>query len=164
MSTENTAVEAVEVELTPAEIAENFIKEHSFGDLVDEFVNHYNAIESLKRLVEHKDNSANAYRMELRKVTDTVEEFLKEHIKENDSASVEELKELAAELDIELTKTISVSFTVQVEAELTVPLDFDEEDINDGDFDISVDYCGRHDDVDCDDITSEVDDFSAEEN
>jgi len=163
MTTDITNTEIV-VEQTPAQIAEEFIKDHSFGDLVDEFVIHFNTIESLKKRLEYTEQASNTHRARLREVTNTVEEFLKEHIKENDSASVEELKELAAELDIELTKTISVSFTVNVEAELTVPLDFDEEKIDDGDFDISIDYCGRHNDVDCDDVSTEVDDFSAEEN
>jgi hypothetical protein len=162
MTTENTTTETVE--LTPAQIAENFIKDNSFGSLVDEFVNHYNAIESLKKRLEYSEQSANTYRANWRNVTNTVEEFLKEHIVENDSASVEELKELAAQLDIELTKTVTVTFTVQVEAELTVPLDFDADDINDGDFDIRIDWNGSYDEVECDDLSTEVDDFSSEEN
>jgi len=163
MTLENTTSETVEIELTPEQIAENFIKANSVASLIEEFVNHYNAIESLKKRLEYSKQSSNTDRAKVCEVTNTVEEFLKEHIKENDSASVEELKELAESLDIELTKTINVSFTVQVEAELTVPLDFDEEDINDGDFNISIDYCGSHNDVDCDDLSTEVDDFSAEE-
>ena len=159
MTTETTTVE---VELTPAQIAEAFIKEHSFGDLVDEFVAHHNAIESLKKRLEYSEQSSNTYRAKLRDVTNTAEEFLKEHIKDNDSASVEELKELAESLDIELTKTINVSFSIQVEATISVPLDFDEDEFNDGDFDIRVDYNGAYTDSECDDITWEVDDFSAE--
>lgn len=164
MTTENTTVETVEVELTPAQIAENFIKEHSFGDLVDEYVNHYNAIESLKKQLESSREYMYASQRELRKVVDTVEEFIKEHVKESDSASVEELTELAEELNIELTKTISVTFTVEVEAEITVPLDFDEDDITDGDFDINVDFNGNYTDVDCDDITWNVENVNVETN
>lgn len=164
MSKEVENTTAVEVELTPVQIAENFIKENTSAAIVDEFVAHYNAIESLKKQLERSNANADSYRTELRSVTDTVEEFLKEHIKENDSASVSELKELAEELNIELTKTISITFTVEVKAEITVPIDFDEENLTEGDFDTNVDYTGRHNDVELDDISYDIDDFNAEEN
>lgn len=163
MTTDITNTEIV-VEQTPAQIAEEFIKDHSFGDLVDEFVNHFNTIESLKKKLEYSGQIADRNRAELLSVRNTVEEFLKEHISENDSASVEELKELAEELDIELTKSVSVTFTVEVTAEITVPLDFDEEEINDGDFNIDIEYRGNQDDVECQGVDWDIDNFSVDEN
>lgn len=163
MTTDITNTEIV-VEQTPAQIAEEFIKDHSFGDLVDEFVNHFNTIESLKKRLEYSGQIADRNRAELLSVRNSVEEFLKEHISENDSASVAELKELAEELDIELTKSVSVTFTVEVTAEITVPLDFDEEEINDGDFNIDIEYRGNQDDVECQGVDWDINDFSVDEN
>jgi len=164
MTTQLTETTFVETTLTAVQIAEDFVKESTTSGIVDELVIMKATIEKLEKQIENKDMLASNYRTELRKVVDTVDDFIKEHVKENDSASVRELKELAAELDIELTKNITVTFTIEVEAELTVPLDFDEEDINDGDFKINIEYKGTHDDVECDDLSTEVDDFSAEEN
>lgn len=163
MTTDITNTEIV-VEQTPAQIAEEFIKDHSFGDLVDEFVNHFNTIESLKKRLEYSGQIADRNRAELLSVRNSVEEFLKEHISENDSASVAELKELAEELDIELTKSVCVTFTVEVTAEITVPLDFDEEEINDGDFNIDIEYRGNQDDVECQGVDWDINDFSVDEN
>ncbi len=164
MTTENTTVEAVEIELTPEQIAENFIKENTSSMIVEEFVNHYNTIESLKKEVDYKDHLANVYSTKLRAVVDTITDFIREHVSEEDSASVEELKELAQELDIELTKNVTVTFSIEVTAEFTVPLDFVADDINDGDFEIDIEYKGDHDEVECDEVSSDIDDFVAEEN
>jgi hypothetical protein len=96
-------------------------------------------------------------------MAETIEEFLKEHISEGNSASVTQLKELAAELDIELTKEVEVTFTVEVTATVTVPLDFNAEDIEESDFDIRVNYEGSHDDVECDDIEWNTNDFQSDD-
>jgi hypothetical protein len=72
-------------------------------------------------------------------------------------------KDLADKLDIELTKEIEVTFRVEVTATVTVPIEFDEDDITDADFDITVEYSGTHDDVECDSIDHEVNNFVAEE-
>jgi hypothetical protein len=54
MTTENTVTE---VELTPTQIAENFVKENTTSVIVEEFVNHYNKIERLEsEIAESKNN------------------------------------------------------------------------------------------------------------
>ena len=67
-----------------------------------------------------------------------VEDFIIEHIKNDDDASVDELKELANAVDIELTQNITVKFTVECEYQYIVPLDFNLEDIDRNDFDVTV--------------------------
>jgi hypothetical protein len=163
MTTENTAVTTEEVELTPAQIAENFIKEHSFGDLVDEFVNHYNTIERQKQQLLSREQDVANFRARWASMAETIEEFLKEHISEGNSASLKDLKDLAENLDIELTKELEVTFKVEVTTTLTVPLEFDEDDITEDDFDIRVDYTGRHNDVEEDGTEYEVNDFDSSE-
>jgi hypothetical protein len=161
MTTDNTATETAP--LTPIQIAEEFVKENSSATIVEEFVNNYNAIESLKKQLEYCKQEVVNQRSRWASMAETIEEFLKSHISEGDSASVDDLKELADQLDIELTKSITVKMEIQVEIELTVPLDFDEESIDDSDFDISCDFNGMTD-VDVDDTNIEITSCEVEEN
>lgn len=148
---------------TPQEIAEFFVKESSMATIVEEFVNNYNTIESLKKQLEYMTSEKNQMRTRWASMSDTIEEFIKSHVGEGDSASVDDLKELAEQLDIELTKSITVKIEIEVEVELTVPLDFDEESIDDSDFDISCDFNGMTD-VDVDDTVIEITSCEVEEN
>ena len=159
MTTENTVTES-----TPAQIAEEFVKANTTSVIIEEFVNNYYAIERLKKQVEESRSTAEYRRVRLEELIATTRNFLLEHIANHDGASVDELKDLAEELDIELTKEISVTFSVEVTATVTVPVDFDEDDITESDFDISVEYSGSHDDVECDDVEYEVNNFVSEEN
>jgi sugar-specific transcriptional regulator TrmB len=159
MTTETTTTET-----TPQQIAEDFIKANTTSVIVEEFVNHYNEIERLKRRLEEKNSSLDYQRNRLNELIAKTRDFIITHVADGEGASVDELKELAEELDIELTKEISVTFTVEVTATVTVPVDFDEDDITDADFDITVEYSGSHDEVECDDIDHEVNNFVAEEN
>jgi Asp-tRNA(Asn)/Glu-tRNA(Gln) amidotransferase A subunit family amidase len=160
MTTENTVTE---VEPTPTQIAENFVKENTTSVIVEEFVNHYNKIENLNRQLDASKSTAEYRRVRLEELIAKTRDFLLTHIANHDGASVDELKELAEELDIELTKEIEVTFRVEVTATVTVPVDFDEDDITDSDFDISVEYSGTHNDAECDSIEYEVNNFVAEE-
>jgi hypothetical protein len=73
------------------------------------------------------------------------------------------LKELADELEIELTKEVEVTFTVEVTATFTVPLDFEADNIDDSDFDIRIDYTGNNDDVEEESIDWDMNDFTSDD-
>jgi seryl-tRNA synthetase len=162
MTTENTVTDSAP--LTPEAVAEEFVKENTTSVIVEEFVNNYNAIESLKRQLDASKSTAEYRRVRLEELIAKTRDFIMTHVADGEGANVDELKELAEELDIELTKEISVTFTVEVTATVTVPVDFDEDDITDADFDITVEYSGSHNDAECDDIEYEVNNFVAEEN
>lgn len=159
MTTENTVTE---VELTPTQIAENFVKENTTSVIVEEFVNHYNKIENLKAKLQYQEQETRNQRSRWASMAQTIEEFLIEHIKD-EQVSIDDLKELAEELEIELTKQVEVTFTVEVTANLTVPLDFDADDIEDNDFDITINYTGNHTDVECDDIDWTMNDYTSDD-
>jgi len=161
MTTENTTTESIVP--TPADIAEEFVKANTTSAIIEEFVNHHNTIESLKRKLEYTEQDARNQRSRWASMAETIEEFLKDHISEGASASVTQLKELAAELDIELTKEVEVTFTVEVTTTLTVPIDFDADKIDDSDFDISVDFTGNFDDVEEDGTEWEISNFSSDD-
>ena len=110
---------------------------------------------------EEARNATSAVRGRLQQFVDSATEFLKEHIK--DGADSDELKEFAEELEIELTKEVSVKFTVDYEATLTVPFDYDIDSITDGDFDVSIRFTSREDDVELENDSAEVEDFEVEE-
>ena len=161
MTTENTINESAP--LTPEAVAEEFVKENTTSVIIEEFVNNYNTIESLQRKLQNSEQEVRNQRSRWASMAETIEEFLKEHISEGNSASVTDLKELAAELDIELTKEVEVTFTVEVTATVTVPIDFNAEDIEESDFDIRVNYEGSHNDVECDDIEWNTNDFQSDD-
>ena len=100
-----------------------------------------------------------AQRSENRKQTEVITEFLTSHIEENDDASVEELKELADSLDIELEKRVLVSFMVQVEYELTVPLGYDSNYIDENHFQFNVNWDGSSE-IEADLNTCEMTEFN----
>ena len=158
MTTENTVTE---VELTPTQIAENFVKENTTSVIVEEFVNNYHAIERLKMQVAESKTTAEYRRQRLEEFISATRDFIITGL--SNEVDEDDLKRLADKLDIELTKEIEVTFRVDVTATVTVPIDFNEDDITDADFDVSVEYSGNHDDVECDSIDSEVNNFIAEE-
>jgi seryl-tRNA synthetase len=162
MTTENTVTESAP--MTPEAVAEEFVKANTTSVLVEEFVNHYNEIERLKRRLEEKNSSLDYSRNRLNELVAKTRDFIMTHVADGEGASVDELKELAEELDIDLTKEICVTFSIEVTATVTVPVDFDEDDITDADFDITVEYSGTHNDAECDSVEYEVNNFVSEEN
>ena len=165
MTTETTNTEVTTTEEAPKskfQLAEEFVKENNFADVVQRIVDlevkAQVAIEGNQRIINERD----AFRNELRNWKNSITEFLKEHIKDQ-QVSVDDLKEFAEELDIELTKRLEVTFKVDVKFIATVPLDFDEDDISDGDFNINIDYRGHDSDVEVDEEWVEVEDFDVEE-
>ena len=161
MSTEETTT--TEAPLTNQQIAENTVKELSANELTKEF----------QRLLDEVDWRTSEYALAKERTTqansrytnlfDAVEEFLKEHVKD-EQVSIDDLKKLAEELDIELTKSIKVSFTVKCEYEFDVPLDFKDEDIDDSDFTIRISSNVSDEDVEETSESFEVDDFEVEDN
>jgi hypothetical protein len=117
-------------------------------------------IATLQVNLEDSKDTNTALRGRLQELFDNVTEFIKDNL---DSSFASKLKELADELDIELSKDVTISFTVKYTADVTVPIDFDIESIDDSDFDITIRYTGN-DDVDFDNDSTEVEDFEVEEN
>ena len=156
MTTETTTTEP-----TPQQVAEDFVKANTTSVIVEEFVNNYYAIERLKKQVEESRTTAQYRLQRLEQFIASTRDFIITGL--SNEVDEDDLKRLADTLDIELTKEIEVTFRVDVTATVTVPIDFDEDDITDADFDVSVEYSGNHDDVECDSIDSEVNNFIAEE-
>ncbi len=162
MTTENTTATTELPPLTPEQVAEDFVKENTTSVIVEEFVNNYKTIESLKTRVQAEAGTSDHWRQKFARLEDRVTEFLKSHISENDDASVDDMKEFAESLGIELTKQIKVKFTAEVEVEMTVPLDFDCDDIREHHFTVSAEFDGMTD-VEVDDTDICVNDFEVEE-
>lgn len=117
-------------------------------------------IASLKVSLDEYKTGNSGLRIRLQETVDTVTEFIKDNI--SDGADSDALKELANELDIELTKDLRITFTVQYYADVTVPLDYDEDNIDENDFDVRIEYTG-HGDVDFSNDSTEVEDFEVQE-
>lgn len=99
-------------------------------------------------------------RNRLQQLVDTVTKFIKENLEEG--ASHDDLKQLADDLEIELTKTVKVEMKISYYADLIVPIDFDIENINESDFEVNI-TCNTSSETEVDDESTEIDDFSAEE-
>ncbi len=115
--------------------AEEFVKEHTSSEIVSELVRYGNEVDRLQRGLDYFEEQNKLLSSKL----DIVKNFITEHVKDDDSASVGELKDLAGELNITLTKRVNVEFTVTYK--LTVECDIDEE-VTDNDFKVSMDYDG----------------------
>lgn len=73
-------------------------------------------------------------------IISTVKKFINEHIANDDSADIDELKELAEDLEIELTKKVKVTFHVDYEIEIECDTDYE---VDESDFRVSLDYNGQ---------------------
>jgi len=122
-------------EPTVEAIAEEFVKDNTTSEIVKELVKYSNSVDSLRSNLEYERNRNTALANKL----DIVKNFITEHVKDDEPASVDELKELAAELDFTLTKRVTVEFTVTYN--LTIECDLDEE-VTDNDFRVNMDYNG----------------------
>lgn len=122
-------------EPTVEAVAAEFVKDHNSQEIVDELVKYSNSVDKLKDQLDYE----RTYRNNLASKLDIVKNFITEHVKDNDEATVGELKELAGELEITLTKEVEVEFTVTYK--LTVECELDEE-VSDNDFSVSLDYNG----------------------
>jgi hypothetical protein len=122
-------------EPTVEAVAEEFVKDHNSTEIVQELVKYSNSVDSLRSQLEYERNRNTTLGGKL----DMVKNFITEHVREDDSASVDELKNLAGELDFTLTKQVTVQFTV--EYNLTIECDLDEE-VSQDDFRVDMDYNG----------------------
>jgi hypothetical protein len=122
-------------EPTVEAVAEEFVKDHNSAEIVQELVKYSNSVDSLRSNLEYERNRNTALANKL----DIVKNFITEHVKDDDSASVDELKTLAAELDFTLTKRVTVEFTVTYN--LVIECDLDEE-VDSDDFRVNMDYNG----------------------
>jgi hypothetical protein len=136
-------------EPTVEAIAEEFVKDNTTSEIVKELVQYSNSVDTLKSQLEYERNRNTALANKL----DIVKNFITEHVKDDDSASVDELKNLAGELDFMLTKRVTVEFTVTYN--LTLECDLDEE-VSEDDFRVSMDYNGVGELVDEGEDWSEV--------
>ena len=165
MTTENTTTDTTSTELpplTPEQVAEDFVKENTTSTIVEEFVNNYKTIESLKSRVQAEAGTSDHYRQKFARLEERVTEFLKSYIIDGNDASVDDMKEFAESLGIELTKTITVKFTAEVEVEITVPIDADVDDVDENDFTVSAEFDGKTD-WEVEDTNINVNDFEVEE-
>jgi hypothetical protein len=163
MTTENTtATTAAEDNMTPYEFADNFIKTHSVLEIAEQLVTYSEQVDRLQARVTAEAGTSDHYRQKFARLEERVAEFLKSHISENDDASVDDMKEFAESLGIELTKTITVKFTAEVEVEITVPIDADVDDVDENDFTVSAEFDGKTD-WEVEDTNINVNDFEVEE-
>ena len=122
-------------EPTVEAVAAEFVKDHNSTEVVQELVKYSNSVDSLRSNLEYERNRNTALANKL----DIVKNFITEHVRDDEPASVDELKNLAGELDFTLTKRVKVEFTVTYN--LTVECDLDEE-VSEDDFRVSMDYNG----------------------
>jgi len=132
MTTETTITNESTVET----IASEFVKQHNATEIVAELVSKE---QSIQRLQENLDYSRSIVGERNAKLA-IVKAFIKSHVIDDDDATVSELKDLAGELDITLTKEVRVTFTV--EYDLTVECDIDEGEIDENDFRVDLTYNG----------------------
>ena len=122
-------------EPTVEAVAAEFVKDHNSTEIVQELVKYSNSVDSLRSNLEYERNRNTALANKL----DIVKNFITEHVRDDEPASVDELKNLAGELDFTLTKRVKVEFTVTYN--LTVECDLDEQ-VSEDDFRVSMDYNG----------------------
>ena len=157
--TEETTSVTTETPLTNQQIAENTVKELSAKELqrlLDE-------VDYRKREAALAKERATQGTSRYLNLFNTLEEFIKEHVKD-EQISIDDLKELAEEVNIELTKSIKVTFNVKCEYEFNVPLDWTNDDISDGDFTIRISSDITDEDVEETSESFEVEDFEVEDN
>lgn len=162
----NTEVTVIETEpvLTAMQRVEEFVKTSSFGDIVEHIVSKEENVEKLDLICQDLRRQISSLRSERDNWKNSITEFIKERIKE-DSVDLDDLNTLAEDLDIELTKVIRVKFTVQVEGEFTVPLDFDVNDVTDESdfFDVRIEANPSDGDIEIESEQWDINDVEAEE-
>ena len=157
-----TTNETTEI-ITNQQIAENVVKDLPANEIVKEIQRLLDEKDHYKKQCEENRIRANQKQSKYLNIYDSVAECIKNSVKE-DSVTIDDLKELAEELNIELTKSIRVTFTVKCEYEFNVPLDWTDDDISDGDFDIRISSNLNDDDIEETSESMEVEDFEVEDN
>jgi histidyl-tRNA synthetase len=165
MTEETTQVttDPTKLTLTNQQIAESVVKDLPANEIVNEVKRLLDEVDYRKREATLAKERATQGTSRYLNLFNSLEEFIKEHVKD-EQISIDDLKEFAEEVNIELTKSIKVTFTVKAEYEFNVPLDFDEEDITDGDFTIRISSNINDEDVEETSESFEVEDFEVEDN
>jgi hypothetical protein len=146
-----------------AERAEEIVKTMSSGEIVTEIKRLLDTLDASKAKAARQEGYASQYLQQRNNWQNRVTEFIKDKVKE-DAVDIDDLKDLAEELDIKLVKSIRVTFNVACEYEFEVPLDFDEDNIDDSDFDIRISSNVSDDDVEETSESFEVEDFEVTDN
>ena len=129
----------------------------SVDDLVNEFTN---LVVGGKQVQATLDNCRNT----IRRYEAVVERFIKDNFDDPSEIDQDDLKKLADEFTIELTKDITVTFSVKYTGEFTVPIGFDIESIKEEDFNYSAEMTATFDDLEVDSEEVDLQDFEVEEN
>jgi len=161
--TEETTTQTTETPLTNQQIAENVVKDLPANEIVNEVKRLLDELDYRKKeatLAKERTTQASS---RYTNIFNSVEEFIKDKVKE-DAVDIDDLKELAEELNISLTKSIKVTFSVTCEYEFNVPLDFDDNDIDENDFNVIISSRISNDDVEETSESYEVEDFEVEDN
>jgi len=158
MTTENTT----EI-YSNQSIAESVVKDLPANEIVKEIQRLLDEKDHYKKQCDENRIRATENQSKYLNLYNSISEFITEHVKDND-ISTDDLKELAEELNISLTKSIKVTFTIKAEYEFDVPLDWTDDDISDGDFNISISHNGSDDDMEETSESYEVEDFEVQDN
>jgi len=129
----------------------------SVDDLVNEFTN---LVVGGKQVQATLDNCRNT----ILRYEAVVERFIKDNFDDPSEIDQDDLKKLADEFTIELTKDITVTFSVKYTGEFTVPIGFDIESIKEEDFNYSAEMTATFDDLEVDSEEVDLQDFEVEEN
>jgi hypothetical protein len=157
MTTENTVT--VEVTKTEAELYADSILSVELGleETRRSLIRLFEKQQSQRTRIDQLDSAIWKQRDSKEEIISTIKKFIIEHIANEDSADIDELKELAEELEIELTKKIKVTFHVDYEVEIECDLDYV---VDESEFEVSLNYSGQGEE----DITTEdMLDFEVEE-
>ena len=157
MTTENTT----EIPSNQS-IAESVVKDLPANEIVKEIQRLLDEKDHYKKQCDENRIRATENQSKYLNLYNSISEFITEHVKDDD-ISTDDLKELADELNISLTKTIKVKFTVACEYEFEVPLDFEDNDIDENDFSINISSSVSNDDVEETSESIDVTDFEVEE-
>jgi 2-oxoglutarate dehydrogenase complex dehydrogenase (E1) component-like enzyme len=158
--TEETTTEAP---YTNQQIAENTVKELSANDLTKEFQRLLDEVEYYKKDTKLAKERATQATSRYSNLFTSISDFIIEHVKE-EQVQIDDLKELAEELNIKLTKSIKVTFNVKCEYEFDVPLDWTDDDIDESDFDICISSNITDEEVEETSESMQVEDFEVQDN
>jgi len=161
--TEETTQVTTEAPLTNQQIAENVVKDLPANEIVNEVKRLLDEVDYRKREAALAKERATQGTSRYLNLFNSLEEFIKEHVKD-EQISIDDLKEFAEEVNISLTKSIKVTFNVKCEYEFDVPIDFDEDDITDGDFTVRISSNINDEDVEETHESYEIEDFEVEDN
>jgi hypothetical protein len=147
---------------TNQSIAESVVKDLPANEIVKEIQRLLDDRDYHKKQCAENRTRATEQQSKYLNLYSTISDFITEHVKDDD-ITTDDLKELAEELNISLTKTIKVKFTVACEYEFEVPLDFEDNDIDESDFSINISSSVSNDDVEETHESIDVTDFEVEE-